>query len=232
MFYEDVQLVWGDTVSGLAKAYGYQVYQWKKIWDDPANATLIARREKPEKLQVGDVVKVPIPWSVTSLGLVTQSDGAEITIDRDGEAGTQLSWVQTVYRHNQPIGPNPDPFCVDACTPDDDLPFYWTNTEIASDSNRRKQFYDRPSRNRPSETLGTTKWRAVTSLAVVTGKRVTIWDSWVWGFDLPPADPCTMIGPREATDDEVRGHLRLLKDGYGTGVETFGKQGWIFRKAS
>lgn len=29
-------------------------------------------------------------------------------------------------QHNHPIGPNPAAACVDACTPDDNLPFYFT----------------------------------------------------------------------------------------------------------
>src|SRR3954468_25067750 len=89
---------------------------------------------------------------------------------RTGERGSRLSWVQTVYRHNQPIGPNPRAYCVDACTPDDNLPFYFTNDEIKDEPNPRRHFWDEPNRLAPSAALGTTRWRAITSIAVITGK--------------------------------------------------------------
>jgi hypothetical protein len=152
-------------------------------------------------------------------------------VERDGELGKQLSWVQTVYRHNQPIGPNPNAFCVDACTPDDDLPFYWTNAEVKKDASLRKKFRDHSSRNAPTVAMGTTKWRAVVSLAVITKKRVTIWNSLVWGWDMTPASVVTAVGPRVATSAEVHGHLHLLKKGAGTGPLTFDKAGWTFRPA-
>jgi hypothetical protein len=142
MFYEDYKIKRGDTLWDLAVAYGYQGKDWKKIWDDPKNSGLVVKRKKPELIQPGDELMIPIPWTAVSTSLTLKSDGAEMIVERDGELGKQLSFVQTVYRHNQPIGPNPNPFCVDACTPDDDLPFYWTAPEIQADPNRRKRFYD------------------------------------------------------------------------------------------
>ena len=123
MFYEDVQVERGETVSGLGAAYGYKPSEWQKIWKDPRNAALIAKRKVPEQLQIGDTLMVKIPWTVVSKSLTKKADGGQMEAERDGELGKRLTWVQTVYRHNQPIGPNPNPFCVDACTPDDDLPF-------------------------------------------------------------------------------------------------------------
>jgi hypothetical protein len=231
MFYEDVRVERGETMWGLAVAYGYKGPDWTKIWNNPRNAGLIARRKAPEQLQIGDIVQVPIPWKVTTWTLGAQSRGGQMEAERDGELGKRLTWVQTVYRHNQPIGPNPNPFCVDACTPDDNLPFYWTNGEVAADPNLRKRFRDYSSRNPPTARMGTTKWRAVLSLATVTKQRVTVWNSLVWGWDMTPANVVSIVGPRDATAHEVGGHLNLLRKGLGTGPLTFGKAGWSFRSA-
>jgi hypothetical protein len=231
LFYEDVKVKKGETVSEFALAYGYHAAEWRRIWNDGRNSALVANRGRPEHLQIADVVMVPIPWRVVSSSLKTEAGGVGFELKRDGAKGTRLSWVQTVYRHNQPIGPNPSPFCVDACTPDDNLPFYWTDAEIAADPTLRTKFIDHPSRGAPTAAMGTTKWRAVTSIAVITDKRVTIYDSRVWGFDLTVANVVTKIGPRAATGEEVTGHLRLLKNGIGTAAGTFGAQGWTFRVA-
>ena len=120
---------------------------------------------------------------------------------------------------------------MDGCTPDDSLPFYWTDDEIKNDANLRKKFSDYSKRNAPSAAQGTTRWRAVLSLAVCTRKRVTIWNSMVWGWDMTPANAITSIGPRAATRNEIAGHLNLLRKGLGTGPLTFGKDGWMFRCA-
>jgi hypothetical protein len=229
MFFEDYQIKSGDTISGIGSDYGYKLHDWRKIWESPKNAALVRRRGKPEHIQPGDGVHIPIPWHVVSKHLTKKEKGAEMIAERDGELGKQLSWVQTVYRHNQPSGPNPDPFCVDACTPDDDLPFYWTDDEIADDPSLRKKFGDGPWRDPPTEDQGTTKWRAIVSLAVVTEKRVTVWNSLVWGWNLTPAGEVTTVGPRAASPAEVAGHLNLLRKGKSTGAQTFGEAGWTFR---
>jgi hypothetical protein len=231
MFYEDVKIKRGDSISKLGLAYGYKAAQWHKIWDDPKNRDLVGSRGRPERIQPGDVVNIPIPWEVISQTLTAQGDGALMQAERDGENGTQLSWVQTVNRGNQPIGPNPNQFCVDACTPDDALPFYWTNGEITGDSSLRKKFRDHSARNPPTAAMGTTMWRAVVSLAVVTDKRVTLWDSTVWGWNMTPANAITIVGPSTATTAEVNGHLNLLRKGLGTGPHTFEDDGWTFRVA-
>lgn len=49
MFYEDVKV--------------------EKIWKDPKNVALVARHGKPESLQTGDVLMIPIPWTVISQAL-------------------------------------------------------------------------------------------------------------------------------------------------------------------
>jgi hypothetical protein len=232
MFYEDYTSKRGDSLRDIAAAYGYEARDWGKVWNDRSNTGLVRTRRTPDGIREGDRLSIPIPWRVVSKTLTNTRDGAQMVAERDGELGRQLSWVQTVYRDNQPIGPNPNPYCVDACTPDDDLPFYWTNAEIVARPNRRKRFFDHSSRPPPSARLGTTRWRAIVSLAVVTGKRVGIWNSLVWGWDMTPANVVTTVGPRTATDEEIRGHLHLLRTGVGTAPGSFTRAGWTFRKAA
>ena len=152
-------------------------------------------------------------------------------LERNGGRGARLSWVQTVFRHNQPLGPNPDRFCVDGCTPDDDLPFYWTDAEVAGNPKLRRTFRDSPSRNPPSAAAGTTRWRAIVSACTVTKKRVTVFGSKAWGFNMDPSGTVRQIGPRNAVGEELVGHLRLLRKGVGTSGKAFSEQGWTFREA-
>lgn len=229
MFHEDVTIKRGDTISGIGAAYGHKASDWRTVWEDRRNEELVKKRGVPEKIEPGDVVQVPIPWVVVSKVLNVEASGVGFTVKRDGEKGKHLGWVQTVFRDNQPIGPNPSPFCVDACTPDDNLPFYWTNAELTADATRRKTFIDHPSRNAPTAAMGTTRWRAVVSISVTTKQRVTVYDSLVWGFDMTPANAITKIGPRPASAAEVTGHIHLLRTGKGTGPGTFAGQGWTFR---
>ena len=236
MYHEDVKVKNGETVSGIGADFGYRITEWHKIWDDPKNAPLVKKRGKPEHLQIDDVVWVKIPWHTVTRRLTTDANGASFLVQRNGQPGKRINWVQTVYRGNQPIGPNSSPFCVDACTPDDDLPFYWTNAEVASPPQwvkdfsgdpavqLGKTFADRASRGAPAAGIGTTKWRAIVSIAVVNEKRVTVYDSWVWGFDLTSAGVATKVGPRCPTPHERQGHLQLLKGGLGTT--------WIFDLAT
>jgi hypothetical protein len=228
MFYEDVQVEKGETVSGLAVAYGYKPADWRKIWDDGRNKALVAKRKVPEQLQIGDVLLVPIPWVIVKKKVTTHPNGAVCEVDRNGELGTRLTFVQTVYQDNQPVA-GTTPFCVDGCPADDNLPFYYTDVEITASPNRRKEFRDRSSRGAPTAAQGTTRWRAIVSLAVVTKKRVTVYNSLVWGWNMTPAGAVTKVGPRDATALEVNGHLNLLRLGKGTGPLTFGKAGWTFR---
>lgn len=231
MFLEEVEVKAGDTIESLAADYGYSLGTWRKVWSHPKNAALVTLRKTPKRLQVGDRVLIPIPWRINAKNMTAMDRGVSFNVDRTGDRGKALSWVQTVYRHNQPIGPNPSSFCVDGCNPEDDLPFYYTDPEIAANPNLRTRFGDNPSRNPPTVAQGTTKWRAIVSIAVVTKKRVTVWDSLVWGFDMTPAGVVTTVGPRKATAHEVAGHLNLLKNGVGTSGVKFADQGWRFRAA-
>jgi hypothetical protein len=257
VYYEDVKVKKGETVSGIGAEYGYNVADWRKIWDDPKNHALVKKRVKPEHLQIDDVLWVKIPWHTVTRIVTATANGASILVQRDGGAGKRMSWVQTVYQHNQPIG-STAPFCVDGCPADDDLPFYWTDAEIASPPTwvqnfagdpkveLSKTFADSAGRGAPTAAMGTTKWRAIVSIAVVNEKRITVYGSLVWGFDLTPAGISTKVGPRAATHHEREGHLNLLRNGIGlwiidftvlgfpvhlalTNPFSFGAQGWTFR---
>ena len=232
MFYEDVKIKPGDTIARLTVNYGHPVSKWQSIWQDAKNTALLNQRGKPEAIRAGDILNIPIPWkmigkSVSKLPGVTK---VKCVVNRDGGKGTQIRWVQTVDQSNQPIGATSQQ-CVDACPPDDADPFYWTSAELAADPALRNQFSDVPSRPAPTVLQGTTKWRAVLSLVVVTDKRVTLLESIFWGFDLTPANVILAIGPRNATPAEVTAHLNLLATGVGTGGQ-FSTAGWTFRKAA
>ena len=150
MYHEDVKVKNGETVSGIGADFGYRITEWHKIWDDPKNAPLVKKRGKPEHLQIDDVVWVKIPWHTVTRRLTTDANGASFLVQRNGQPGKRINWVQTVYRGNQPIGPNSSPFCVDACTPDDDLPFYWTDAELASPPQWVKDFSGDPADLQPA----------------------------------------------------------------------------------
>ena len=232
MYYEEVKIKPGDTLSKLIEKYGHDVSKWESIWKDAKNVPIKTTRGTPNFLKANDVVYIPIPWKIVSKSLTKNGAGTKVTIDvkRDGKKGTQLRWVQTVNQGNQPIGAT-GKFCVDACPPDDAAPFYWTSAELTADSKLRRKFSDTPSRPAPPVAAGTTKWRALLSIAVVTGKRVTVYGSLYWGFDLTSGGVLSKIGPRPATAAEKLGHLSLLKKGKGTGGK-FSIGGWTFRKPS
>jgi hypothetical protein len=229
MFYEDVKVARGDTLWKIAEAYAYKGSEWSKIWQDPKNVGLVVKRGLPQKIEPGDDIYVPIPWEIVYQSLSQETDGASMIAERDGELGKRLAWVQTVYQHNQPIG-GTLPYCVDGCPADDADPFYWTDAELLAKPERRKKFSDHSSRGAPTTAQGTTRWRAVLSLAVNTNKRVTVWNSVVWGWDMTPKNEVTIVGPRDATAAEVAGHMNLLRKGLGTGPATFMASGWTFRR--
>ena len=229
MYYEDVRLKHGETVSGLAEEYAYKAADWRKIWLDTRNAGLVGRRKDPAKVQPGDLLYIPIPWKLVTKTTTLEADGASVVLERDGELGERVTFVQTVYQHNQPVE-GTTAFCVDGCPADDDEPFYYTADELKNDPTRHKRFSDHSSRNSPSVAAGTTKWRAVVSLAVATDKRVTVYKSYVWGWNMTPAKVITAVGPREATGPEMMGHINLLRKGMGKTMD-FKTGGWTFRSA-
>ncbi len=243
MYYEDVVIRRGETVVSLIVEYGHTAADVGAIWAKHENIGLRAVRARHEDARPGDTIMIPIPWVATTkqnnvrLATAVQAGGSTMIMHRNGGRGSQLAFVQTVNRDNQPIGPNPNAFCVDACTPDDDRPFYWTQLELRAVPDRRKQFSDAAGRNPPTAAQGAlTQWRAILSIAVVNRMRVTILEPTYWGFDISaataasPAGVITAVGPRKATSAEIKGHLNIMRNGVGTGGTTFAKQGWTFRE--
>jgi hypothetical protein len=229
MYHEDVRLKHGETVAGLATEYAYKPADWKKIWLDTHNAGLVCKRKDPAKVQAGDLLYVPIPWKLVTKTTTLEVDGASVVLERDGELGQRVTFVQPVYQHNQPVA-GTTAFCVDGCPADDNEPFYYTAAELTDVPNRHKRFSDHSSRNSPTVAKETTKWRAVVSLAVATDKRVTVYKSYVWGWNMTPANVIATVGPREATGPEIMGHINLLRKGVGKTID-FKTAGWTFRSA-
>lgn len=227
MFHEDVTIGAGETVASLASDYGHKAADAATIWANPWNAAVARLRGVVGNAKVGDRIWIPIPWKVTAKVLTVEARGVGFEVTRDGEPGTRVSWVQTVYQGNQPAA-GTTVSCVDACPADDADPFYWTAAELTATPALRNKFVDHPARNAPVGAMKTTNWRAIVSLAVVTGKRVKVFKSLVWGFDRPKVGLPVKVGPRAATGVEVTGHLTLLRTGKGTLVGDFKSQGWTF----
>jgi len=134
MVFEQITVAHNETLSKIASDYGYNSWDWAKIWDHPSNALLKQTRGKPENIKVGDAVIIPLPWKIKSKIFSTYLHGNRfaINVERNGGKGEKLKWVQTVFQDNQAIG-GTDAFCADACPGDDDDPFYFTTAEILSD---------------------------------------------------------------------------------------------------
>lgn len=255
MYYEEVKIKKGDTLSGLAKAYAYKPTEWPKIWNDMKNKELKARRQKPERIQPGDILKIPIGWRIINTTMTHVAGNTKVNFNamRDGEEGTNIRWAQTVDRSNQPFGEAPygrPRLVVDPSSPpDDNKPFYYTDFEIQAQPSRRETFSDTPSRGAPEapssipfydwartflgRPVGTTEWRAMLSIAVVTDKRVTLIETVYWGFDKDPKGKVTKIPPRKATDLELAEHLSVMRKGFGLKdlpgtMGYFKDMGWTF----
>lgn len=229
MVYEDIYIKPRETLAQLAGDYGYNFWEWRKIWEEPKNRLLVSTRKRPERLLAGDKLIIPINWKISSKPMSLNGGVAgkwQIKVKRNGSQGKNIQWLQTVFADNQPKFP-PSPYSVDLPT-DDDEPFYWTAVEETADPKLRKEFYDAPFRNPPA--TRTTKWRAVLSLGVVTGKRVSIFQSIVWGVDFRTDGRNVAYSPRAATGLEITGHIKLLNEGSGKTM-TFKHGGWTFRKA-
>jgi hypothetical protein len=237
LFYEDVKVRSGETLIGLAAEYGFDLDDWREIWKDPKNADLLARRKLSTELREGDILQIPVKWRITSKKLEPADTTFKMTANRSGKEGLRLDWVQTVYGGNQPnfpTGPFPA-FSVDLPT-EDDNPFYWTQKEydhLVNDFEgqpvSRTKIKDRPNRNTPTAAMGDTTWRAVTSLCVVTHKRVSIWNTFVWGINFKTDGKNEPYNIRLATNDEINGHLNLLRKKTGKSKKTYTEMGWVFR---
>lgn len=233
LFYEDVKIKQGETIVGLAAEYGFDPDDWREIWDDPKNAALKASRKLSTSIQAGDTLYVPIKWRIKSKSLRPRRltvDTFMLFAERSGKEGLRLDWVQTVYGHNQAKFMNSKPFpafSVDEPTWDN-TPFYATQNDFDKKILKRTQTRDTPWRYPPSLELGTTTWRAVTSLCVITGKRVSIWDTFVWGIDFQPNGVNKAYPIRPASQYEIDGHLNLLRKKSGSANVPFSELGWTF----
>ena len=233
LFYEDVKIKQGETIVGLAAEYGFDPDDWREIWNDPKNTKLKTTRKLSTKIKAGDILYIPIKWRIKTKQLQPQKSGVDtfrMTAERTGKEGLRLDWVQTVYGHNQAnfMESKPFPqFSVDEPTWDN-TPFYATQEHFDTNVLKRTQTRDTPARNPPTAKQGTTTWRAVTSLCVVTGKRVSIWDTYVWGIDFQPNGINKAYPIRPAAQNEIEGHLNLLRRKMGTANVPFKELGWTF----
>ena len=242
MYYEDVEIQQGETLLDLTVAYGHEAAYRTTIWQDPRNSELRAARDRPERMEPGDRLYMPIPWKIMSASLSYNEGHTWVILEahRSGNRGTRLRWVQTVDRGNQPYGEPPygaprrvvDP----SSPPTDDQPFYYTQADLDVYPDGRFEFSDSPVRRPPNPAMGMSKWRALLSVAVVTGKRVTVVDTRHWGFDQYPSGNVRGVPARLATLLEVREHLDILRNGFGLGpgnrpgtMAYFRDLGWTFR---
>ncbi|WP_128330946.1 hypothetical protein [Apibacter sp. HY039] len=228
MKYQKIKVNFGDTISQIAADYGYKSSDGGKIWNDIKNSSLRNRRKKITNLSSDDELYIPIPWKIIYKDLTkTSSLWYKMEAKRNGDKGKYLRWTQTVFQDNQPIG-STNTFCVDACPPDDDEPFYYTLAELNHNSDFRLHFYDIPKR--PNPINRPTAWRAVLSISSIFEKKVSIIDSIVWGIDFHINGKLTKYNPRKATLEEINGHIKLLSAGNGL-TQTFKDGGWTFQKA-
>ncbi len=229
LFYEDVKIKTGETLIGLAAEYGFDPNDWRDIWNDAKNAALRGKRSLSTDVQSGDVVYIPIKWRILRKTLTASASTFRMVGRRNGKEGGRIDWVQTIYGHNQPkFGSEKlfPAFSVDLPT-DDNTPFYWTQKEYDA-GQKRNIMSDAPFRNPPTAAQGTTTWRAVTSLCLTTNKRVSIWDTFVWGINFQPDGINKPYSIRRATQDEINGHLNLLRKKTGKSNKSFTNMGWTF----
>lgn len=228
MVLEDIIIQPGQTLASIAGDYAYSTADWQKIWLHERNAGLRTLRGSAHKIKAGDKLFIPVPWKITSKRMSLDANDPRffrIDVRRDGNKGQYLKWVQTVFDDNQPM--QHTNFTVDWI--DDDEPYYWTKSDLITDPGLYKHFWDRPRRNPP--TTRTTTWRAVMSLCSVSGKRVSLIESIVWGVDFGKNGINTKYLPRPATEYEIKGHINLLTNGWGVSRVLFKNMGYTFRKA-
>jgi len=150
-------------------------------------------------------------------------------------------WVQTIDQGNQTNeiftdkdkSFSPPRFtkqkCVDPCPANDNEPYY-----VPGHNREPELFYDGPSRVVPTKAMGTTRWRAVTSMVVINNNshKVSLIESLYWGFDLTPEKKIRLAPLRPATDAEINTHLKLLREGKGKDGKSFVSTGWNFNKGN
>jgi len=225
MVYEEIIIKSGDTLSQIVLDYGYFASDYPKIWEHPANNAIRMERRNPTNIYAGDKIIIPLPWIIVNKGFTANTRNFHAV--RNGGKGKYLRWTQTVFGDNAPRrGTLSFPFTVDS--DDDDDPYYYTSVELATDDTLRKNFSDAP--NRTYITGRTCTWRAVLSICSVYEKRVSVFESIVWGIDFHTNGTFTQVQPRKASPTEIEGHIHLLKIGSGQTM-TYKAGGWTFRKA-
>ena len=70
----------GEHISTLAEKYKF--YDYKTIWDDPANAGLKADRDNPNVLNPGDVITVPEKKQKTATGATANIHTFQVKIQK------------------------------------------------------------------------------------------------------------------------------------------------------
>ncbi len=76
-----------DSLSNLAEKNGFG--KWERIWDDPANSELKAKRGTPDKIRVGDILEIP----ERELAEVSKSTDAEHQFERIGVPPASIKFI-------------------------------------------------------------------------------------------------------------------------------------------
>jgi hypothetical protein len=162
---------------------------------------------------------------------VRTAGGVDIAIEHNvpNVAGKDLQWVQTVssnhgYSVDCKMLTRVDPFghgdpgvhkvslpaVPGICKADDQLPFYWTATDLAGGAG--PGLTDSPSVPKPA--TGRTWTQFVTALTEVTGKKVHHLVAIAWGYDRMADGSVRAAAIRTPSTEEMRNHGRALKRMY------------------
>ena len=228
--YEEIEMKsgFGADFSQSIMDYGYSKSDDNKIWEHPANNEIRKKRGLPMYLIPGDKIIIPLPWKIIKDGF-DSAYTRDFSAVRSGGEGKYLRWVQTIFEDKMRLRSSASyPYLVDGY--DDDEPFYWNSNDVSGIASfRRNNFHDAPYRfigGRKSASA----WRATLSICSVCEKRVSIFDSIVWGLDFLKDGSYKQVQPRKASPTEIENHLLVLQNGSGK-TQTFKSGGWTFRKA-
>ena len=237
MFFESVTLAPGDTVGRILDLYGIDGTRWSEVLQSapnqsvPSNATLLSRPPQVTSIcvPIGPYMTVvnsrtvidlnvglrPLNTNFTpaqrALQIANSSHGVEINAERDGNDCARIRWLQTVKSRNRAglNGTPTPPEFVDGGG--NGLPFY-TATSVGSDDPDSTLFEDTPCCGVPTR-AGQPQFSAILSLTVWTHPRITIIQSWAYGFRVVSAQHIHFDRPRDATPREIADSIRILKTG-------------------
>ena len=107
MVYEKIEIKSGNTLSQVANDYGYNLWDWKRIWEHHGNSNLKRERTKPENLKAGDIIVVPLPWKIISKKLTPHTKGHggmtfAIRTRRNGVKGEKTEGVSAHLKRTLP----------------------------------------------------------------------------------------------------------------------------------